>query len=163
MALGMCRPSIFLPSMKNKQAVKELPKLKAYEKRFGDVQEQIEKLSKEEAELERKIDQLGRASEVYKGVALQISEWCAEIHIRAVGQDIPRRAKIYRNPDHKRKYGLKLFPYSREACTDIEIFCGQGWKTKKAAIEAGKDWVAKRIKAKWNGTEEIEDRYWSEY
>lgn len=92
------------------------------------------------------LSKVKQTTSIYEGVAISVDSYrqCygLETHIDPVGDDVPRRAKVYPNANNKGKFGL----YFYEETDDIHTNRNEYWQgsnfARRRAIKLAKDWVA---------------------
>lgn len=108
----------------------------------------LESLEKEIATLTERVEAAEDVSYIHKGVPMEEIGISGRYSIFPVSDTMERYADIYRNAHNNRTWGLNLRHYGYDVGGE---WMGAKWKTKKACVEAAKEWIATGTEPEFNG------------
>lgn len=125
--------------MNNAQILRALPKIDEKKKRRSEKMVQVKRLAREIEKLEDQLEVLGKVTEVYDGVAINIHKF-GSIDIQAVDYDLTSRSvQVYQNANNGWTWGLHTYEdsYGRKG----DRWHGAYYPDYDEVIKFAKDWV----------------------
>ena len=135
--------------MEKEKIVEAYENFNSYVNLLGAVDKAVKELTEIRNELELTVMSAASVDEIVESVPIGMIGGNEVMQVAAIQFATPRYARVYRNANESEFWGLTLNsfdnkPYGGE-------FMGSHWKTKKAALNAAKLWVATGEKPEFDG------------
>ena len=141
--------------MNNSQIIRALPKLKEKKKLLSSKRAELCRLVKGIEKLEDQLEILGKVSEIYDGVAINIYTFGA-IDIQAVDYELTSRcAQVYQNAHNEWTFGFHTYEDSYGSKGDK--WHGAHYPDYDEVIKFAKDWVVHGKLPRYQAYRSLED------